>query len=57
MDISATIDAKVAAIACHETQVGETGEWLRTAVRQRAEDAGRKAGVAFAEGFRLIHLA
>lgn len=56
VDISATIDAKVAAIACHETQVGETGEWLRTAVRQRAEDAGRKAGVAFAEGFRLIHL-
>ncbi|HET7523134.1 MAG TPA: PIG-L deacetylase family protein [Acidimicrobiales bacterium] len=57
VDISATIDAKVAAIACHETQVGETGEWLRTAVRQRAEDAGRKAGVPFAEGFRLIHLA
>ncbi|HET6916173.1 MAG TPA: PIG-L deacetylase family protein [Acidimicrobiales bacterium] len=56
VDISATIDTKVAAIACHETQVGETGEWLRTAVRQRAEDAGRKAGVAFAEGFRLIHL-
>lgn len=57
VDISATIDAKAAAIACHETQVGETGEWLRTAVRQRAEDAGRKAGVPFAEGFRLVHLA
>lgn len=56
VDISATIDAKAAAIACHGTQVGESGEWLRTAVRQRAEDAGRKAGVPFAEGFRLIHL-
>jgi LmbE family N-acetylglucosaminyl deacetylase len=57
VDISTTIDTKVAAIACHETQVGEAGEWLRSAVRQRAEDAGRKAGVPFAEGFRLVRLA
>lgn len=57
IDVSSTIDTKAAAIACHETQVGESGEWLRTAVRQRAEDAGREAGVAFAEGFRLIRLA
>lgn len=57
IDISDTIDIKAGAIACHETQVGETGEWLRTAVRQRAEDAGRRAGVPFAEGFRLIRLA
>lgn len=56
IDISSTIDAKAAAIACHETQVGESGEWLRTAVRQRAEDAGRRAGVPFAEGFRVIRL-
>jgi LmbE family N-acetylglucosaminyl deacetylase len=56
VDISETIDAKAAAIACHTTQVGESGEWLRMAVRQRAEDAGRRAGVAFAEGFRLVQL-
>jgi len=57
IDVSTTINTKAAAIACHETQVGESDEWLRTAVRQRAEDAGREAGVPFAEGFRLIRLA
>lgn len=57
VDISAVIDVKVAAISCHQSQVGEAGEWLRTAVRQRAEEAGREASVRFAEGFRLIHLA
>jgi LmbE family N-acetylglucosaminyl deacetylase len=56
VDISRSIDAKAAAIACHTTQVGDSGEWLRVAVRQRAEDAGRRAGVAFAEGFRLVQL-
>ena len=56
VNISATIDAKAAAIGCHTTQVGDSGEWLRTAVRQRAEDAGRQAGVAFAEGFRRVTL-
>jgi LmbE family N-acetylglucosaminyl deacetylase len=56
VDISETIDEKAAAIACHATQVGETGEWLRKAVRQRAEDAGREAGVAFAEAFRHVLL-
>jgi LmbE family N-acetylglucosaminyl deacetylase len=56
VDISETIDSKAAAIACHTTQVGDSGEWLRIAVRQRAEDAGRRAGVAFAEGFRRVQL-
>jgi LmbE family N-acetylglucosaminyl deacetylase len=56
VDISETIDVKAAAIACHASQVGEPGEWLRGAVRQRAEEAGREASVPFAEGFRRIEL-
>ena len=56
IDITATIDTKAAAIACHTSQVGEPGEWLRDVVRQRAEDAGTGAGVAYAEGFRRIVL-
>lgn len=56
VDISATIDVKAAAIACHASQVDDTGEWLRGAVRQRAEEAGRQASVPFAEGFRRIQL-
>jgi LmbE family N-acetylglucosaminyl deacetylase len=56
VDISDSIDVKAAAIACHASQVGEPGEWLRGAVRQRAEEAGREASVRFAEGFRRIEL-
>jgi LmbE family N-acetylglucosaminyl deacetylase len=56
VDITDTIDVKAAAIACHNSQVGETDEWLRGAVRQRAEEAGREASVRFAEGFRRIQL-
>ena len=56
VDVSATIEIKAAAIACHASQIGETGEWLRRAVRDRAEESGREAGVALAEGFRLITL-
>ena len=56
VDVSDTIDAKAAAIACHASQLGETGEWLRSAVRRRAEEAGREASVPLAEGFRRVHL-
>jgi LmbE family N-acetylglucosaminyl deacetylase len=57
VDISDTVDRKAEALLCHQSQVGETGEWLRTAVRERAEEAGRSAGVAYAEGFRRLVLA
>jgi LmbE family N-acetylglucosaminyl deacetylase len=56
VDISATIDVKAAAIACHASQVGESDEWLRRAVRQRAEEAGREAMVGFAEAYRRLLL-
>ena len=55
-DITATIDAKAAALACHSSQLGQGGEWLRTVVRQQAEEAGRAAGVPFAEAFRRVVL-
>lgn len=56
VDVSETIDAKAAAIACHASQLGESGEWLRSAVRRRAEEGGREASVPFAEGFRRVQL-
>jgi LmbE family N-acetylglucosaminyl deacetylase len=56
VDISGTIDVKAAAVACHSSQVGENDEWLRGAVRQRAEDAGREAMVPFAEAYRRVQL-
>lgn len=54
VDITDTIDRKAEALLCHESQLGEGGEWLRQVVRQRAEEGGRQAGVAYAEGFRLL---
>jgi LmbE family N-acetylglucosaminyl deacetylase len=56
VDISETVDVKARALLCHGSQLGETAEWLRTVVRDRAEDAGRQAGVACAEGFRRLVL-
>lgn len=54
VDITATIEAKAAAVACHASQVGDGGEWLRDAVRSTADDAGRAAGVRYAEAFRKV---
>ena len=56
VDIASTIDAKTEALRCHASQVGEAGEWLRTFVHERAEEAGREAGVRYAEGFRRLLL-
>ena len=55
-DISSTVDVKAEALLCHQSQLGETTEWLRTAVRERAEEAGVVAGVAYAEAFRRLSL-
>jgi LmbE family N-acetylglucosaminyl deacetylase len=56
VDIAATVDVKADAVGCHQSQIGETGEWLRTAVRERADEAGRQVGVPFAESFRRLLL-
>lgn len=54
VDIAEGIDAKTEALRCHQSQVAEAGEWLRTFVHERAEEAGRQAGVRYAEGFRRM---
>ncbi len=56
VDISDHLDAKTEALRSHESQVAEAGEWLRTFVNERAEEAGRQAGVRYAEGFRRLVL-
>ncbi len=56
VDITSTIDVKAEAVACHRSQFPDGVEWASTAVRLGAEDAGRRAGVAFAEGFRRLRL-
>jgi LmbE family N-acetylglucosaminyl deacetylase len=56
VDISSTVDLKSEAVACHRSQFPDGVEWASTAVRLGAEDAGRQAGVPFAEGFRRLRL-
>ncbi len=64
VDVAATLDTKVEALLCHESQMeaaafgheGGTAEWLGSLLRQRAEEAGRLAGVRYAEGFRQLLL-
>ncbi len=54
IDISATLEAKIDALFCHASQLTETGDWFRDFLRQSAEEAGRAAGVPYAESFRRI---
>ena len=56
IDISETIDTKIDAVLRHGSQLGQPGEWFRDAMRERAAEAGRRAGVRFAESFRRLRL-
>jgi LmbE family N-acetylglucosaminyl deacetylase len=64
VDVTATMDVKVRALLCHESQLkaaafgheGGAAEWLGSLLRQRAEEGGRLAGVRYAEGFRRLVL-
>lgn len=57
VDISATLNQKVQAVLCHESQVRGAAERLAEVVRARAVEAGRAAGVRAAEPFRRLRLA
>lgn len=56
VDVSETIERKAEAVECHRTQFADPGGWAGDAVRRRAEEEGRRAGVPFAEGFRRLTL-
>jgi len=57
IDIGDTLEPKIDALFCHASQLTETGEWFREFLRGSAEEAGRAAGVPFAEAFRRLDLA
>jgi LmbE family N-acetylglucosaminyl deacetylase len=56
VDITDTMERKIDALFRHASQLTETGEWFREFLRQSAEEAGRAAGVRYAEGFRRLTL-
>jgi len=56
VDITATLERKIAALAHHTSQFhefAETARWLR----RRSEELGERAGYGAAEGFRRVMLA
>jgi LmbE family N-acetylglucosaminyl deacetylase len=57
VDIDASLDRKIEALLCHESQVGTDKRIIAEIVRSRAEEAGDAAGVRHAEGFRRVRLA
>ena len=51
VDITDTIDVKIAALAAHVSEEGEAaGPW----VRERARETGAAAGCEYAEGFKAF---
>ena len=56
VDVTNHIEAKVAAVAEHESQLSGDPGWVAETVRQRAAETGRSVGVRFGEGFRHLEL-
>jgi LmbE family N-acetylglucosaminyl deacetylase len=54
VDIGSSIDAKLTALRCHESQVGDGHDVVADFVDARAAEAGREGGVRYAEGFRRL---
>lgn len=51
-DISCCMDARIAALLRHASQVGAEPEKLAERIRQRAQETGEKPGFAYAEAFK-----
>jgi len=56
VDVSESLEAKIAAVSCHRSQLPADDGWAGDVVRRRAEEEGRRAGVPLAEGFRRLRL-
>lgn len=55
VDITPTMDRKLAALRCHASQLRDPAD-VEARVRERAADLGKPQGYTYAEAFRLIHL-
>jgi LmbE family N-acetylglucosaminyl deacetylase len=53
IDISETVETKVAALGAHASQVGER---QMTMIKERAHSLGEQHGIAYAEAFKRIQL-
>lgn len=56
VDIGAVLPQKVAAVACHESRLGDDPALVAELITQRAVEEGRRAGTPHAEAFRRLRL-
>ncbi len=56
VDVDGTLDAKVAAVLSHRSQLRGDDEWARAAVVARAVQSGRLVGLTHGEAFRHVAL-
>jgi LmbE family N-acetylglucosaminyl deacetylase len=56
VEVTATVTRKADAVCCHASQLGDGGEAFRPVMEERAAEAGRAAGVQYAEAFRRVWL-
>jgi LmbE family N-acetylglucosaminyl deacetylase len=54
VDISQTIDRKIDALLCHQSQVGEDAEEISKWMRSATAEAGEPSGYAHAESFDVL---
>ena len=54
VDVGDVLAVKVAAVACHESRLGNDPSLIAAILEQRASEEGAKAGVPSAEGFRRL---
>ena len=55
VDVTATMEQKLAALRCHASQLRDFTA-VEGLVRQRAADVGKPSGYTYGEAFRVIHL-
>lgn len=54
VDITMTIDRKIEALMCHQSQVGDDAERVAGFVREYSAEAGAKGGFDYAESFQVL---
>ena len=56
VDIDAVLPRKIAAVACHESRLGDDPSLVADVIEQRAAEEGTRAGTRHAEAFRRLRL-
>ncbi len=56
VDISSTIEDKIASVQCYKSQIGDRSESVGSSLHQAAENIGREMGMSYGEAFRYCAL-